>query len=92
MSIFKNPESCPNCVHKDVCMYKKDYAKFVADLEKDDRLLPAGVDFIEPLVVTCKYYSGLIDKILDKKLPITWYRQSDSREKISDIDQLSTEM
>lgn len=34
MSIFKNPESCPNCVHKDVCMYKKDYAKFVADLEK----------------------------------------------------------
>ena len=23
MSIFKNPESCPNCVHKDVCMYKK---------------------------------------------------------------------
>ena len=56
MSIFKNPESCPNCVHKDVCMYKKDYAKFVADLEKDDRLLPAGVDFIEPLVVTCKYF------------------------------------
>ena len=56
MSIFKNPESCPNCIHKDVCMYKKDYAKFVADLEKDDRLLPAGVDFIEPLVVTCKYY------------------------------------
>lgn len=41
MSIFKNPESCPNCVHKDVCMYKKDYAKLVADLEKDDRLLPA---------------------------------------------------
>ena len=23
MSIFKNPESCPNCIHKDVCMYKK---------------------------------------------------------------------
>ena len=59
MSIFKNPESCPNCVHKDVCMYKEDYAKLVADLEKDDRLLPAGVDFIEPLMVTCKYY---IDK------------------------------
>lgn len=58
MSIFKNPESCPNCIHKDVCMYKKDYTKFVADLEKDDRLLPAGVDFIEPLVVTCKYYIG----------------------------------
>ena len=57
MSIFKNPESCPNCIHKDVCMYKKDYAKFVADLEKDDKLLPAGVDFIEPLMVTCKYYS-----------------------------------
>lgn len=57
MSIFKNPESCPNCVHKDVCMYKKDYAQLVADLEKDDRLLPAGVDFIEPLMVTCKYYS-----------------------------------
>lgn len=56
MSIFKNPESCPNCVHKDVCMYKKDYAKLVADLEKDDRLLPAGVDFIQPLVVTCKYF------------------------------------
>lgn len=56
MSIFKNPESCPNCVHKDVCMYKNDYAKFVADLEKDDQLLPAGVDFIKPLVVTCKYY------------------------------------
>ena len=37
-------------------MYKKDYAKFVADLEKDDQLLPAGVDFIEPLVVTCKHY------------------------------------
>lgn len=34
MSIFKNPESCPNCVHKDVCMYKEDYAKLVADLEK----------------------------------------------------------
>lgn len=57
MSIFKNPESCPNCVHKDVCMYKKDYAQLVADLEKDDRLLPAGVDFIEPLMVTCKYYN-----------------------------------
>ena len=56
MSIFKNPESCPNCIHKDVCMYKEDYAKLVADLEKDDRLLPAGVDFIEPLMVTCKYY------------------------------------
>ena len=56
MSIFKNPESCPNCVHKDVCMYKEDYAKLVADLEKDNRLLPAGVDFIEPLMVTCKYY------------------------------------
>ena len=64
MSIFKNLESCPNCVHKDVCMYKEDYAKFVADLEKDDRLLPAGVDFIEP-------------------------HRSDSREKISDIDQES---
>ena len=56
MSIFKNPESCPNCIHKDVCMYKNDYAKLVADLEKDNRLLPAGVDFIEPLMVTCKYY------------------------------------
>lgn len=56
MSIFKNPESCPNCIHKDVCMYKEDYAKLVEDLEKDDRLLPAGVDFIEPLMVTCKYY------------------------------------
>ena len=78
MSIFKNPESCPNCAHKDVCMYKKDYAKFVEDLEKDDRLLPTGVDFIEPLVVTCKYYSGIVNQILEKK--------------ISDIDQLSTEM
>mgnify|MGYP004648962583 CR=1 FL=1 len=56
MSIFKNPESCPNCVHKDVCMYKDDYAQFVADLEKDDQLLPTGVDFIQPLVVSCKYF------------------------------------
>lgn len=71
MSIFKNPESCPNCVHKDVCMYKKDYAKLVADLEKDDRLLPAGVDFIEPLMVTCKYYSGIVNRILEKKFPIS---------------------
>ena len=46
MSIFKNPESCPNCVHKDVCMYKQDYTQLVAILEKDDKLLPAGVDFI----------------------------------------------
>ena len=60
MSIFKNPESCPSCVHKDVCMYKKDYAKLVADLEKDDRLLPVGVDFIEPRFITCKYYKGVI--------------------------------
>ena len=71
MSIFKNPESCPNCIHKDVCMYKNDYAKLVADLEKDDKLLPAGVDFIEPLMVTCKYYSGIIDQILEKKIPIS---------------------
>jgi hypothetical protein len=41
-------------------MYKKDYAKLVADLEKDDRLLPAGVDFIEPRFITCKYYKGVI--------------------------------
>ena len=71
MSIFKNLESCPNCVHKDVCMYKEDYAKFVEDLEKDNKLLPAGVDFIEPLTVTCKYYSGIIDQILEKKFPIS---------------------
>ena len=71
MSMFKNPESCPNCAHKDVCMYKKDYAKLVADLEKDNKLLPTGVDFIEPLMVTCKYYSGLIDQILEKKFPIS---------------------
>ena len=60
MSIFKNPESCPNCAHKDVCMYKEDYTKLVADLEKDDRLFPAGVDFIEPRFITCKYYKGVI--------------------------------
>lgn len=71
MSIFKNPESCPNCIHKDVCMYKKDYTKLVEDLEKDNKLLPAGVDFIEPLTVTCKYYSGIIDRILEKKFPIS---------------------
>ena len=53
-----------------VCI-KKDYAKFVADLEKDDRLLPAGVDFIEPLVVTCKYYSDIVNQILEKKFPIS---------------------
>lgn len=60
MSIFKNPESCPNCVHKDVCMYKQDYTQLVAYLEKDDRLLPAGVDFIEPRFIACKYYKGVI--------------------------------
>lgn len=60
MSIFRNPESCPNCVHKDVCMYKQDYIQLVAVLEKDDRLLPAGVDFIEPRFITCKYYKGVI--------------------------------
>lgn len=60
MSIFKNPESCPNCVHKDVCMYKQDYTQLVAVLKKDDRLLPAGVDFIEPRFITCKYYKGVI--------------------------------
>lgn len=27
---------------------------------KDDRLLPAGVDFIEPRFITCKYYKGVI--------------------------------
>lgn len=52
-------------------MYKKDYAKFVADLEKDNQLLPAGVDFIEPLVVSCKYYSGIVNRILEKKFPIS---------------------
>ena len=57
MSIFKNAESCLNCVHKDVCMYKEDYAKLVEDLEKDNKLLPAGLDFIEPLMCTCKYYN-----------------------------------
>lgn len=57
MSIFKNPESCPNCIHRDVCMYKDDYAQLVADLEKDDRLLPTGVDFIQPLIVRCKYFN-----------------------------------
>ena len=56
MSIFKNLESCPNCIHRDVCMYKDNYAQLVADLEKDDRLLPTGVDFIQPLVVRCKYF------------------------------------
>ena len=60
MSIFKNPESCPNCVHKDVCMYKQDYTQLVADLEKDNKFLPAGVDFIEPRFITCKYYKGVI--------------------------------
>lgn len=63
MSIFKNPESCPNCIHKDVCMYKDDYAQLIADLEKDDRLLPTGVDFIQPLVVSCKYFkTGKIER------------------------------
>ena len=70
MSIFKNPESCPNCAHKEKKKKKKDYAKLVADLEKDDRLLPAGVDFIEPLMVTCKYYSSIVNQILEKKFPI----------------------
>ena len=44
-------------------MYKDDYAQLVADLEKDDRLLPTGVDFIQPLVVNCKYFkTGKIER------------------------------
>jgi len=49
-------------------MYKDDYAQLVADLEKDDRLLPTGVDFIQPLVVRCKYFKT--DKI--ERKPMTY--------------------
>lgn len=54
MSILKNQESCSNCIHKNVCKYKTEYAQLVINLRED---------VLQPLIVSCKYFeTGKIER------------------------------